>query len=58
MAYSFVMEYVLIIVPVKCWFALQDMRMHQLLKQTVHQYGQRGEGDIIQRQIYAVIKSL
>lgn len=45
-------------VPVKCWFALQNVWMHQLLKQTVHQYGQRGEADIIQRQIHAVIKSL
>lgn len=32
--------------------------MDQLFKQTVHQDGQRGEADVVQRQVDAVIQSL
>lgn len=32
--------------------------MDQLFKQTIHQDGQRGEADVVQRQVNAVIQSL
>lgn len=46
------------ILPVQARFILQDVRMDQLFKQTVHQDGQRGEADVVQCQINTVIQSL
>lgn len=44
--------------PVQAWFVLQDVGVNQLFKQTVHQDGQRGKADVVQRQINTVIQSL
>lgn len=44
--------------PVQAWFILQDVRVDQLFKQTVHQDGQRGEADVVQCQINTVVQRL
>ena len=44
--------------PVEGRFALQHMWMHWLLEQAVDQDGQRGEADVVEREINTVVQSL
>lgn len=46
------------VLPVEHWLTLQHVWMDLLLKQAVHQYGQGGETDVVERQVNAVIQSL